>query len=317
MRDSQGNRLAAGAGVLAAVLLVAGFVLVGVDAAMVDSTRGEVVAAYSDDATNSRQAMGVLLTGLGGICFLPFLSYVRLVLGRIAGDTSPLPGAAFAGGVLLVGGLITGAVLSSAVSAGAYFDAYRVDADLAMTAVATGFYFNGFASMAGGVLIASVAIAAYRTRLLPRWLTVVGLVVAVVSVRRVSWACGSWSRRSGSRSRPACWRDGLRMGSREASACPSRRRHEPGGDEAHQQARSGHASSQVTVAEVVVSLLGGESSSRPDRAAGRTGTRRRRGGRSRRGSHDQASPTDPPVASSLRPVAWPRSPASARAGAAS
>lgn len=182
MSDSRSEQLAAGAGILAAALFVVGFVLVGVDSAMSDETRAEVVATYSDDATNSRQALGVLLTGLGGVCFLPFLSYLRLTLRRTVSDTSILPGAAFAGGVLLVGGLVTGTVLSAAVSAGSYFDAYRVDPDLAMTTVAAGFYFNGFAAMAGGVLIACAAVAAYRTRLLPRWLTVLGLVVAVASV---------------------------------------------------------------------------------------------------------------------------------------
>jgi hypothetical protein len=77
---------------------------------------------------------------------------------------------------------VTGTVLSAAVSAGSYFDSYKVDADIATTAVAAGYYFDGFASMAGGVLIACAAIAVYRTRLLPRWLTVLGLVVAVASV---------------------------------------------------------------------------------------------------------------------------------------
>lgn len=182
MNVSRSDRPAAGAGILAAALFVAGFVLVGVDAAMGDSTRAEVVATYTDDATNSRQALGVLLVFVGAACFLPFLSYLRRVLARTTGDTSILPDAAFAGGVLLVGGLVTGTVLSAAVSAGAYFDAYKVDADLAMTAAATGYYFDGFAAIAGGVLIASAALAAYRTRLLPRWLSVVGLVVAVASV---------------------------------------------------------------------------------------------------------------------------------------
>ena len=183
MSDSRSDRLAGGAGILAAALFVAGFVLVGVDASEVgDATRAEVTQTYTDDGTNSRQALGVLLAALGCVCFLPFLSYVRKVLGRTAGDTSILPGAAFAGGVLLVGAFITGSVLSSAVSAGDYFDAYRVNPDLAMTGLAAGFYLNGFASMAGGVLIASMAIAAYRTRLLPRWLNVLGLVVAVASV---------------------------------------------------------------------------------------------------------------------------------------
>lgn len=182
MTDMRSGRLSAGAGILAAALFIAGFVLAGVDAPSSDATRSEVVATYKDEATNSRQALGVLLTGLGGICFLPFLGYLRGVLGSLAGEGSVLPAAAFAGGVVLVGGLFTGAVLSSAVSAGAYFDAQRVDADLAMTTVAAGFYLNGFAAMAGGVLVAGIAIVARQAALLPGWLTVLGFVVAAASI---------------------------------------------------------------------------------------------------------------------------------------
>jgi hypothetical protein len=216
MSDSRSDRLAPVTGIVAAVLFVAGFVLVGVDAAIGDSTRPEVVATYSDDGTNSRQALGVLLTAVGGVCFLPFLSYVRLVLGRTTGETSVLPGAAFAGGVLLVGALVTGAVLSSAASAGGYFDAYEVDPDIAMTAAAAGFYLHGFAAMAGGLLIAGVAIVAYGTRLLPRWLTVLGLIVAVASVPAgllgmwimveavwIAIAAGLLARRAGAKQRGA------------------------------------------------------------------------------------------------------------------
>jgi hypothetical protein len=176
------DRLTAGAGILAAALFVAGFVLAGLDAPSSDATRSEVVATYTDDATKSRQAIGVLLTGLGGICFLPFLGYIRGVVGSRAREGSVLPAAAFAGGIVLVGGLFTGAVLSSAVSAGAYFDAHRIDADLAMTTVAAGFYLDGFAAMAGGVLIVAVAIVARQAALLPRWLTMLGFVVAAVSI---------------------------------------------------------------------------------------------------------------------------------------
>jgi hypothetical protein len=182
LTDVRSNRLAAGAGILAAVLFVAGFVLVGVDAPTSDATRSEVVATYADDSTNSRQALGVLLTGLGGICFLPFLAYIRGVLGQRSRASSVLPTAALAGGIALVGGLVTGAVLSSAVSAGAYFDAHQVDADLAMTLVAAGFYLDGFAAMAGGVLIVAVAVVARHAALLPRWLTVLGFVVAAASI---------------------------------------------------------------------------------------------------------------------------------------
>ena len=182
MTDARSDRLSAGAGVLAAALFVVGFVLIGVDAPTSDATRSEVVAAYADAATNSRQALGVLLTGLGGICFLPFLGQVRGEMRDRAGADSILPATAFAGGIVLVGGLFTGAVLSSAVSAGSYFDAHRVDADLAMTTVAAGFYLDGFAAMAGGALIAALAGVAWKSELLPRWLAVLGFVVAAASI---------------------------------------------------------------------------------------------------------------------------------------
>ena len=182
MTDMRSDRLCAGAGILAAALFAAGFVMIGVDTPSSDATRSDVVATYADDATNSRQAMGVLLAGLGGICFLPFLSHIRRVLRNRAGADSVLPATALAGGILLVGGLFTGAVLSSAVSAGAYFDAHRVDADLAMTTLAAGFYLNGFAAMAGGALILALAVVARQADLLPRWLTVLGFVVAAASI---------------------------------------------------------------------------------------------------------------------------------------
>jgi hypothetical protein len=182
MTDVRSDRLSAGAGVLAAALFVAGFVLIGADAPTSDATRSEVVATYADDATNSRQALGVLLTGLGSISFLPFLAHVRSVMRDRAGTGSILPATAFAGGIVLVGGLFTGAVLSSAVSAGSYFDAHRIDADVAMTTMAAGFYLNGFAAMAGGALIAALAAVAWQSELLPRWLTVLGFVVAAASI---------------------------------------------------------------------------------------------------------------------------------------
>jgi hypothetical protein len=180
MTDLRSDRVGAGAGILAAALFTAGFVLIGVDAPSSDAARSDVVATYMEAATKSRQALGVLLTGLGGICFLPFLGYTRRVLRKRAGEDSVLT--AFAGGIVVVGALFTGAVLSSAVSAASYFDAYRVDADLAMTTLAAGFYLNGFAAMAGGVLIAVLAFVARQADLLPRWLTVLGFVVAAASL---------------------------------------------------------------------------------------------------------------------------------------
>jgi len=182
MVGSRSDQLAAGAGIVGAALLVAGFVLVGVDAPGSDATRGEIVATYADDATGSRQAAGVLLTALGGLCLLPFVAHVRGAVARTAREGSVLPAVALAGGILLVGGVLSGAILSSAVSAGGYFDAQRVDADLAMTTVAAGYYFYGFAAMAGGLLIAALAITGSHGLALPRWLTLSGLVVAAASV---------------------------------------------------------------------------------------------------------------------------------------
>lgn len=190
MSDSRNDRWAAGAGVLAAVLLAAGFVLIGVDSPGSDASRADVVATYSDDSTNARQAVGMLLTGLGALAFLPFLSRLRATLARGDEGEGVLPGAAFAGGVLLVAGVVAAAVLNSAVSAGEFFDGYRVDADIAMTNVVAGFYLYGFAGMAGGVLIVAAAIRGRQSGLLPKWLGAVGYAVAVLSIPAA--AVGAW-----------------------------------------------------------------------------------------------------------------------------
>ena len=190
MNDTRNERLGAGAGILAAALMVAGFVLIGVDSPGSDATRADVVATYTDDATNARQAIGMLLTGLGVLCFLPFLSHLRVVLTRTGDSDSILPGTAYAGGVLLVAGIVGGAVMDSAVSGGEFFDAYRVDADIAMTTVVAGFYFYGLAGMAGGALITATALGGRRSGLLPRWLAVLGYVVAVLSIPAATF--GAW-----------------------------------------------------------------------------------------------------------------------------
>ena len=91
MTDVRSDRLSAGAGVLAAALFAAGFVLIGVDATTSDATRSEVVATYADDATNSRQALGVLLTGLGGICFLRSSATSAGCCATVPGRTASCP----------------------------------------------------------------------------------------------------------------------------------------------------------------------------------------------------------------------------------
>lgn len=182
MTESRTERLALWAGALAAALLSAGFVLVGLDAPGSDASRAEILSAYGDGAVNSRQASGVLLVGLGAVALLVFAAQLRVLLARRVGDSSPLPAAAFAGGIVLACSVAAGTVMSAAVSAGSYFDAYRPDADVAMTLVAGGFYLNGFAAIAGGVLIAATASVGARTGLLPRWLAGTGLLVAVASI---------------------------------------------------------------------------------------------------------------------------------------
>ena len=88
MTDVRSDRLSAGAGVLAAALFAAGFVLIGVDALV--RCRAERGGAYADDATNSRQALGVLLTGLGGSASsVP--GHVRRVLQTVPGRTASCP----------------------------------------------------------------------------------------------------------------------------------------------------------------------------------------------------------------------------------
>lgn len=183
MAMSRVERATAVGGTAGAMLLAASFVLVSVDAPAGDATRAQVVAAYTDGGTHARQGIGLLLMALAAFCLLPFLGSLRSVLAKAAGRDSALPGVALASGAVLVGVLAVSTVLAATVSLSAdFFDAYRVDADLALTAAAASFFLDGFAAVAGGVMIGSVSLAAVREHLLPRWLTTAGLAVAVGSL---------------------------------------------------------------------------------------------------------------------------------------
>ena len=179
------ERVPAAAGAASGLLIIASFVLVGVDAPGDDATRADIAAAYADDGTQARQGLGLVLMALGGLAFLPFLAYLRMTLSRAAGERSVLPGAAFAGGILFIGGLFVATVLAATVSSAAGFwdeAPYRVNADLAMTLLSASFFVDGLAGVAGGVLVGAASIVAHRARLLPRALTATGLVVAALSL---------------------------------------------------------------------------------------------------------------------------------------
>jgi heme A synthase len=75
----------------------------------------------------------------------------------------------------------------AAFSSADFYDAYRVDPDVVLLVQTLSFAFLGYALVGAAVLVGSASIAALRSRLLPRWLAVCGLVIAAVC------AFGEWA----------------------------------------------------------------------------------------------------------------------------
>jgi hypothetical protein len=183
------QRLAAAAGAPSACLLLAGIVLQGLafDGAG-DESSAEVVARYSDGGNELLAHVGALVAGFGVALALPFLAALRDALRFQTREQGVVATAASAGGLLMVAMTAASmAVTEAAFSSYDAYDAYETDASTVLLMQSVSFYALGFALVGGAVLAGSTSIVAMKTRLLPKWLAVAGLVLAAVCL------FGSWA----------------------------------------------------------------------------------------------------------------------------
>ena len=121
---------------------------------------------------------------LGCLGFVAFVAGLRARLAEAAGASSQLPGLALAGAAMA--GLA--GMLTAAVDLAGGINKNDIDPSTAAASTTPTDIFFVCAELAAILPLATVAIAAWRTRVLPRWWAVfVGLVAVVLLVGPIGW----------------------------------------------------------------------------------------------------------------------------------
>ena len=169
-------------GLLAVVLWIVGLTLLTHNGPADHATGSEILAWYRSD-TNTI-LLGGWLFMLGCLSFVTFLSGLRVRLADVLGASSPLPGLALAGAAIAgVCGMLT-----AAVDVGGAIDKSDIGPS---TAAAFHHFLDVFfvsAELAAILPVGVVAVAAWRTRILPRWWAAFsGLVAVVLLIGPIGW----------------------------------------------------------------------------------------------------------------------------------
>lgn len=182
MNRSIGERWAGISGLAAAAFFIPFAVLGALSSEPADSaSRAEWRSYYLNGGNQDKAMISVMLLGASAFFFLPFLAGLRARLRRAEGEDGWLSAAAFAGGIGYIVFLLASAAVSAAVlNASNYFDDYRVNPDIGQTLSSVTYMTITYAGVAGGVLVGAASIIALKTRTLPKWLAIVGCVVAFV-----------------------------------------------------------------------------------------------------------------------------------------
>jgi hypothetical protein len=182
MDGSIRERWAGISGVVAAAFFVPFVVLSATSAEPADSaSRVEWRSYYLNSGNQDKATISLMLLGAAAFFFLPFLAGLRARLRRGEGEGGWLSTAAFAGGIGYLVFLLASAAISAAVlNAANYFDHYRVNPDIGQTLSSVTYSTITYSGVAGGVLVGAASLVALKTRVLPKWLAIVGFVVAFI-----------------------------------------------------------------------------------------------------------------------------------------
>lgn len=150
----------------------------GVSGSGPGDTPAEVTEWYADDGNRGAAFLTFFLIVGAALCFLWFLGALRGVLVRAEGDPARWTALGFGAGVASATLLLAAASLYVTPAATAGQDEFPFDATAANAFANAGFALLVCSAMAGALLVLAVSIVAHRTGLLPRWLTLVGFVVA-------------------------------------------------------------------------------------------------------------------------------------------
>jgi hypothetical protein len=170
------SRAAPLTGVVFVALWIAVFALLGGEEGESDAA---IVAYYADDANRGEAVVAFDLIVAAALCFIGFLAVLRDRLARPEAEAGALTNLAFGGGLAaatlwLVAGVFWTGVAYTANETAEYVvdpNTERVVSEMAYLFFVTGVY-------ATILVVLGTSLVALRTRVLPRWLGWLGLLIA-------------------------------------------------------------------------------------------------------------------------------------------
>ncbi|GMU77489.1 MAG: hypothetical protein AMXMBFR46_02890 [Acidimicrobiia bacterium] len=179
VRSSRGSALAL-TGVLFVVLLVIGFVIGG-ESPDSDAPRREVVEYWADH--DDQNTIGSAIEAAAAVALL-FFSATLYRSTKSWGDDGTLPAAAFAGGIVAAAGVgVDAAIRFTAADVADKIDPATLQTLSIMWA---DFFFPMVVGLA--TLILATSILGWRSRALPVWLAVVGILLTIAFFTPVGFA---------------------------------------------------------------------------------------------------------------------------------
>jgi hypothetical protein len=175
-------RLGGVCGLLYVLLMVPASVVGYPDAPTPTSAAEDVIGYFGASPDTFVLANGVL-TVFSTFFFLWFLGALHGVLRRAEGEEVGLSSAALAGGTLFIAlscaGYAAEVVYPAAVLR---FENFAPDAQPAFTSLALSAWLYHFCQVGASVMVTATSLVALGTGVLPRWLVLVGLVVALLTL---------------------------------------------------------------------------------------------------------------------------------------
>jgi hypothetical protein len=161
-------------GALFVVLVLVAFIPLGGNTPDGDASARKVVSFYSDNET--REIIAAVVLALSAVPLLYFTAILRDRLRAALPDRSVLPSFALGGGILAAGAFATAATIHFALAD--YAKDISPVALQALNALDGDFFLPFTTGLA--VLVLATSVASIRTRVFPRWLGWVGVVLFVV-----------------------------------------------------------------------------------------------------------------------------------------
>jgi hypothetical protein len=175
-------RLGGVCGLLFVLLMVPAYVVGYPDAPTPTSGAEDVVGYFGASPDAFVLANGVLAV-FSTFFFLWFLGALHVVLRRAEGEDVGLSSAALAGGTLFIALSCAGYAAEIIYPAAMLrFENFAPDAEPAFTSLALSAWLYHFCQVGASVMIAATSLVALGTGVLPRWLALAGLVVALLTL---------------------------------------------------------------------------------------------------------------------------------------